>query len=239
MIEIKKLLYKKKIQFIDKNLSWGAKLSDYHEIIVQSYYYHLIYGIELISDIPAPENYRIIDHHNQLSQLPSSLEQVAEILGIKLNRYQKLVAANDKGYIPEMIKNGATTDEIEKIRRSDRKSQGVTKSDEFLGIKSIHENCKIINNVAVIRSLTYKFSPITDRLFGKYNKLIIYTEKNLCYYGKGIIKLINQFQDNVKNNNAYYGGGENGFFGFADFTFSATDIQNKIIPQIIKLVEHE
>ena len=114
--------------YVDKNLSWGAKLSEYRDVLQRFGDRNdiIIYGIELNEDITPPSNYAAIDHHNERADRPSSLEQVAELFGVKLDRWQRLVAANDKGYIPEMKKMCATDEEIEAIREADRKAQGVS-----------------------------------------------------------------------------------------------------------------
>lgn len=100
MIEIKKLLIKNKQEFIDYNLSWGAKLSSYQNILNKyEYKYRTIIAIELINDISISQNFINIDHHNEYYYLPSSIEQIAKILNINLNFYQKLVAINDVSHI--------------------------------------------------------------------------------------------------------------------------------------------
>ncbi len=52
--------------------------------------------------------------------------QIPELLNIELSRWQQLIAANDCGYIPAMLKMDASNNEIEAIRKADRKAQGVT-----------------------------------------------------------------------------------------------------------------
>lgn len=75
--------------------------------------------IEIGLDTPLPKNAILIDHHSSDENKKSSLEQVAELLHIELNRWQKLVAANDKGFIPVMESMCATKDEIERICEAD------------------------------------------------------------------------------------------------------------------------
>jgi len=222
--------------FADKQLKWGA--------IVTAYQAYLdfpgkIYGIELIEPIgwKKPPNYYRIDHHNELSDRPASIEQVAEILEIRLNRWQRLVAANDKGYIRAMRAMGANEEEIQEIRKQDRRAQGVTKKDEDLARESIKKNLRQENGIFVIQSLTKKFSPITDFLYGKTNKLLIYTDHELVYYGIGAAKLAEYFDDLVKFGNAFWGGGANGFFGFADEKANIIDMKSKII-KIISGMQH-
>jgi len=91
-----------------------------------------VYGIELQG--AALCGGRNIDHHyyrgDDRSNRLSSLEQVAEILGVELDRHQQLVAANDRGYIPAMEAMGATTEEVLRIRQLDRRAQGITGEQE-------------------------------------------------------------------------------------------------------------
>jgi hypothetical protein len=134
MLTIKQLLiangFSEEKNIADLNLKWGAKLSEYQNLFNDD---QTFVGIELIQDIDPPPHYLNIDHHNENANKPSSIEQVAELVGIELTREQQLIAANDKGFIPAMEIFGATHEEIADIRRRDRKAQGVTKEDERLG----------------------------------------------------------------------------------------------------------
>ena len=69
-------------------------------------------GIELTEDIVPPPTYIRIDHHNELSDRPAAIVQVAALFGVELDRWQLLVAANDARYIPGMLEMGATDEEI-------------------------------------------------------------------------------------------------------------------------------
>lgn len=162
MTEIIKILEKQEIRYFDYQLTWGARLSAYRGQFDQA---HTFVGVELIEDCKPPQDYIPIDHHNKNSDKPSSIEQVAELLGVELTRYQQLVAANDKGYITAMQEMGATQDEIDEIRNADRKAQGVTEKDEKLAAESIEKHQHKIGNVIIIESLTPKFSAITYRLY--------------------------------------------------------------------------
>jgi len=210
MLEISKMLSSKGIRFYDENLKWdNAHLSKYSNRLNDTDFF---VGIELITDIKTPTHYLLIDHHNENAEKPSAIKQVAELFDITLTHYQLLVAANDKGYIPALEAMGATKDEIEYIRKRDRKAQGVTNEDELLGEKSIIENLTIKNGITVVKSLTSKFSTITDRLY-TCNKLLIYTDDELNYFGEGISSLTLAYDNLIKQQKAYSGGGEKGFFG--------------------------
>ncbi|SFV51998.1 hypothetical protein MNB_SM-7-1194 [hydrothermal vent metagenome] len=232
MLEIKKLLIKHNKFFIDKKLSWGAKLSSYRDILHESTHY---YGIELIEDIEPPKNYTAIDHHNEKQHNKSSLEQIAKILNVELSRYQKLVALNDSGYIPAMREFGATEIEIELIRQRDREAQGVTKEDEILAEISVDER-KNINGIVCVEAQTPHFSAISDRLYlmGIKNYLI-YDDKKLIYYGKNIDILIKKYAKEIKKGRIYYGG-NSGFFGLTEGRYSQEKIE-EIKDEIIKTVQ--
>lgn len=232
MVEIGNSLKAKGLIFHDRNLHWGAKLSAYQDLFDES---HIFVGIELIPDIPLPRHYIEIDHHNNKSHLPSSIEQLAELLGIDLSRYQELVAANDKGYIPALKLKDASLEEINEIRYLDRKAQGVNEEDERLAEESLNSFKTKIGDLIIINSATPRFSCITDRLF-PYSKLLIWRKDYLVYYGKGSQTIADYLDDLINQQKAYHGGGENGFVGIAESAISEKVLHEKYIPEIIKIV---
>jgi hypothetical protein len=209
----------------DKKLKWdNANLSEYKDVLNDKEHF---YGIELNEDIKPPKYYTKIDHHNELSTNKCSLAQVADILNLKLLRRGELICANDSGYIPAMKKLGATEEEIKKIRKEDRKCQGVTEQDELLAKKSIKENLKIINEIKIVYSFTDKFSAIVDNL--EYKNLIIYNDTKLVFYGINAHSIAKENKNLIKEGLAYYGGDENyGFFGIVDSKFSKKEIEDFI-----------
>lgn len=239
MSTIIELLNSNNLNYIDKQLQWGATLSVY-----QSYFNdeNIFVGIELIEDIDPPKNYICIDHHNENSYKPASLQQIADLLEITLNRNQLLICANDAGYIPAMEAMGATKEEIESIRREDRLQQGVTEEDERLAVLSIKENLTIKNDITIVEALTPRFSTITDILF-PYNKLLISFQDHLVYYGDGVDKIENRYQVLISRKKAFCGGGKSGFFGISKGQLSMDEIElikNEIMEQskIIKKSSH-
>ena len=233
MLAIKNLLltngFQKKEDFLDNQLTWGAKLSAYQNDFPMD---RPIYGIELIEDIPIPKHYHRIDHHNEWSHLPSAIEQVAELLNIDLSREEQLIAANDKAYIDGMKAIGATEDEISNIRQRDRAAQGVTAEDERLAEKSLN-NLRKEHGITVVYALTNKFSAIVDRLYGKTNdQLLVYTDHELTYYGKGKDKLVEIFSNYIHRNKVYHGGGANGYLGVEKNTYKPSylkQLKNQIL----------
>ena len=212
MCEIKEILEQKGIPFYDKNLQWGARLSDYKEELKMLSLEDRPVLVELIIDMPLPKNSIIIDHHSEKAgtEKPTSIEQVAELLGIELNRPQKLIAANDRAHIKGMISAGATQEEIEQIRAFDRRCQGVTDEEERQS-EEIYKNFKSAGKLDVLEVPFKHTSPITDRLFGKYENLLIITPETINFFGEGSIvqKLGKAFKG------SWYGGNlpKEGFWG--------------------------
>jgi hypothetical protein len=237
MVEIRKILSLNEIHYYDKNLKWNnAFLSQYQEVFNK---HDSFVGIELVEDIPAPPHYILFDHHNQNAEKPSAIEQVAELLGVTLSHHQQLVAANDKGYISAMQKMGATKQEIEEIRRQDRKAQGVTEEDEKLAEMSIQENLTSQNSITIVKSFTTSFSAITDRLFPT-ERLLIYSDDALTYYGQHAKEIAQSFKLLIEEHKAYYGGGDNGYFGIAGQRFSSDEllqIKDTLISKLTNLTE--
>lgn len=212
MCEIKSILEQKDIPFYDKNLQWGARLSDYKEELQQLRPEIKAVLIELNIDQPLPENSIIIDHHSEKagSEMQTSIEQVAELLGIKLSRRQKLIAANDKAHIKGMMKAGATKEEIAEIRAFDRRCQGVTEKEE----KEAEEICKDFKSNGELDILEIPFqhtSPVTDRLFGQYQNLLVIMPEMINFFGDG--RMVQKLGKTFKG--SWYGGNlpEEGFWG--------------------------
>jgi hypothetical protein len=142
-----------------------------------------VYGLELRgeNDLGA-EN---IDHHRYT--LPggvvddrhnpkSSLEQVADLLGVELTDYQQLVSANDKGYVPAMESqlrsqgvdpaspNGQGF--ISLVRQADRCAQGVTPDDEAQAVADV-EAAEWRGRKVLLRITTALGTAQGDLLYGK------------------------------------------------------------------------
>ena len=233
MMTIKQMLEgRKDCVVLDKHLRWdNAKLSAYREDL-HLYQGYDVFGIELQEDIPLPHNYYRIDHHNDWAHKPSALEQVASVIGVKLNRDQQLVAANDRGYIPAMHAIEATEEEIADIRKRDRIAQGVTESDEALAEQSLDQNLSRYGNLIVVKSLTSRFSPICDKLF-PYRRLIVYTDSEWIFYGEGKAELVKQLANDIELKKIYHGGGDYGYIGTPQNAYSKEQI-HQFVEQVIK-----
>ena len=224
MQTIRDVLVCQGIPFADHHLRWdNALLSSYQEELQERKGGQTIYGIELREDILPPSCYRAVDHHNGLSSFPCALEQVLEILQLPMNRYEQLVSANDKAYIPGMLALGATSEEIATIRLADRKAQGVTVEEEHLAEKAIADNKEIVNGLIIVHALCSRFSPICDRLF-PYHKLLVYTDSEWMYYGDDSTKVCELFSDDLLEGNLFYGGGEQGYVGIKQNVYDKNEI---------------
>ena len=215
----------------DRYLRWDNALLSAYENELVDYCDNEIYGVELGEDIPVPINYHRIDHHNDWYGKLSALEQVSMLLDVELNRYQQLVAANDRGYISAMEEMGATEEEIADIRKKDRMAQGVSEADESLAEQSIKENMLRCGSLLVVKSLTSRFSPICDMLF-PYQRLLVYTDAEWMYYGEGKAELVEMFAEEIKVGKVFHGGGDNGYIGAADNASTQREITRII--EIIK-----
>ncbi len=220
MIEIRKILEEKKETFIDRKLLWGATLSSYEDILNNR---DEFIAIELEEDIALPKNYILIDHHGKNSHKSSSIQQIAKLLNIKLNRWQKLVSENDYAYISGMKKLHATDKEIDEIRKADRESQGVSDEDEKLAQESINQS----NGKNTIKSRTPHFSAVSDRVYSTFTQYIIFNDKKVSFYGYKIEKLIDFLSlHKIAENNYYYGGGNFGFLGIKENVLKEREIVN-------------
>ena len=221
---------------LDKHLRWdNALLSKYQHEMEQHERFD-IYGIELQEDIPPKNNYHRIDHHNDFEDKPSALEQVGELLGVRLNRYQQLVAANDKGYIPAMEALSATPSEIAEIRAKDRAAQGINPEDERLAEISVKDHLSRLGQLTIVKAFTSHFSPICDRLY-PWSNLLIYTDDEWTFYGEGKEELKTLLADDIKQKKVYHGGGKKGYIGAVKQAYTKTDIL-KFVEIIKRQYEH-
>ena len=238
MITIRGILKEKGISFVDKGLSWNnATLSKYSDVLEQ-YKDYYIYGIELKNDLEEkdiPSHYYAIDHHNELFYRPSSLEQVADLLGYTLSDREQLIAANDKGYIPAMQAMGATKDQIAEIRQLDRLAQGVTNQEYEKALNSLSSK-ETFGNLIIVRTASKIFSPITDELY-PYKSLLVVSVENrcFCFYGYG-----SQEMHNTANAlwSTFSGGGKNGFWGGDLKTIVQDQYVETEIESLIDAVKH-
>ena len=111
-----------------------------------------------------------------------------------------------------MKEYGATDVEIETIRQKDRSAQGVTIEDELAAERAIRENKTECKGITIVKASSSHFSPICDRLY-PYHKLIVYTDREVMYYGEGIASLKAIFSAEITKGTIFYGGGDCGYLG--------------------------
>ena len=225
MQAIKKMLSAHEELVVDRSLTWDtAKTSAYKDVFRDNSDKTFVL-VELFIDCDIPADALVVDHHNENSHRPSSLEQIAEMLDVSLNRDQQLIAANDRGYISAMREVGANDEEINDIRRRDRLCQGVTEEEELVAATDVAK-ANIENGVTVVHTSLTKFSPIVDRLIDA-KRIIVMSNDELTYYGTDAILLSQAFSEDISKGNAYYGGGRNGYFGFKKGVLSSEQLVNR------------
>jgi len=140
MMEIKRILitcgYQKDVHYFDKGLKWSnAVWSAYAEEIKEIKTINIeqtekanfvIVGIELFEDdfLKKEEEWSLIDHHNELSDGPTSLQQLITLLNYTPTsndetRHLELIIANDRDGIAGLRLICATAAEIKKIRNEE------------------------------------------------------------------------------------------------------------------------
>ena len=144
-----------------------------------------------------------------------------------MSREQILVAANDKGYIPQMILEGASELEISQIRRADRQAQGITPEEEKIALEDLLK-VEYFNGLSIVKTRLNKFSPFTDFLYPKTN-ILVYNKDSFTYYGKNAKELGKNLKKS--NNKIYYGGVDSGFMG-------ASDLESNEINEIIGVIKN-
>ena len=187
---------------VDDGLAWGARASHYLDRIEAALgEKRTPVLVELYDDLPAcigRTGIVIIDHHGELAgaDKPTSLEQVFARLGLSpqaWTRRMALVAANDRGHIPEMAAIGAGTAEMAEIRRQDRAAQGVGAQDEREALAAIAAR-EIFGPLTLLRVPGPSSSAAADMIQPELGgpgceDLLVATGKGLAFYGRGGVVL--------------------------------------------------
>lgn len=226
-------------QIHDHHLAWGARASAYNTELDSVFHEgKRPVLIELTVDRPLPATCILIDHHNERSgaDQPTSLEQIFRLLELperEWTRWHALVAANDRGYLPEMAAMGATTEEMISIRSADRRSQGIREFEEQQAIdavarRTIHAGGQL-TRIDLPHSRTAAAADRMERLLGGagYYNLIVGTPSSVSFFGEG--SLIDVLKQNFPG--GWWGGAlpERGYWG------SATDIE-RVFPTVIDAI---
>lgn len=225
--------------------TWGASWEKLEEEIKNELKEALengteVYGIELQGNSNGAIN---IDHHiygeDDRRNPKSSIEQVADILGKELTLDEQFVSANDKGYIPAMEELGEKLkinpkdlkEIIANIRMRDRETQGITSEQEAQAEEAIKKlgELKEKHNYISIDLPHSKTSTVTDRLYGKYDNLLVTSEDGETnFFGKTeIIKMLSErFPNGWSGGSLDQGSGYWG--GYADQNAIKAEVQNTI-----------
>lgn len=190
--------------------AWGASWEDLEEdlkakIKEAKKFEKDIYGIELQGDSKGAFN---IDHHvygeDDRSNSKSSIEQVAEILGVELSLDEQFISENDKGYIPSMqqlgLELGINKEDLQEIidnvRMRDREMQGITIEQEAqaqVAIEKLGDLTQKRDYISIDLPHS-KTSTIQDRLYGMVENLLITSaDGETNFYGKAeIINILHE-----------------------------------------------
>ncbi len=236
------------LSYADKGLSWGAKASDYKDMIDDCFNRHITpVLVELADDVGAETRGAIIiDHHNEKSGAAkaTSLEQVFQMLGLKnkdWSPYYALVAANDRGYIAEMLKITDKIDNIRRIREADRKAQGITDEEENAAAAAVRNMRVTHDGELTIITLPHNRTPaVADRLAPElggpgYKTLLVYTKD-------GAHVSVSQKGEIIQRLNARFPGGWYGGslpnYGFWGINGRPDNIEDELI-KIIDAVKNK
>jgi hypothetical protein len=229
MLTIRALLEREvsKAEINDKNLAWGAKLSDYaREIEAAVLAGRTAVGVELADDMPEDWAVRgsllLVDHHGDRSEEPPSLKQVFDLLRLPEARWTRdfaLVAANDAGHVRGMKAIGAATDKMMDIRARDRAAQGVTADEERLGLEAINRAEIAARGRLLLVTLSHgRSATVTDPLAldpacaHLPKNVIVRSPASVMFFGvRSVVDILR-----VKFPNGFSGGsGSDGFFGIS------------------------
>lgn len=245
---IVEMLEKNEEEYLVTGQAWGASWEKLEEELKEKVEEakqngKSVYGVELQGDSNGAIN---IDHHiygeDDRSNPKSAIEQVADILGVELTLDEQFVSANDKGYIPAMQELGANLGIEEKdlqeiianIRMRDREMQGVSPEQEAQAQEAVEKLGDLSEKREYIAmDLPHsKTSTVTDRLFGKYDNLLITSaDGETNFYGKTeIINMLNE---------KFPGGWSGGQLDQGSGFWGGYANQDEIKAEVKKLIEAE
>lgn len=213
----------------DKGLAWGARTSAYQDEIskaLERVEKPVLVLIELTDDLDLPpDRVIIVDHHGTRAgaDCSTSLHQVFELLDLspaRWTRWYALVAANDRGYIPELLRAGATPEEIRQIRTADRAAQGITAAQEAEAERAVRATEVLADGRLIRMRLSHdRTAAVTDRLeplLGGpgYEALFVESPAQVNLFASGeLVMACNQ-----AFSGGWYGGAlpERGFWGHGE-----------------------
>lgn len=180
----------------DRRLAWGARLSDYASDLKALPPDRVPVLVELGLDAPVPPGAVVIDHHAFQAGhgAPTSLEQVFRLLNLpreSWTRHHALVAANDRGHVRALRAIGASDEEIEAIRRADRRAQGITPEEEEQGEAAFHRREAALSGALTMVRLPHsRTAVVADRMSlcgpaDAVSNLLIICPGEIDFFGHG------------------------------------------------------
>lgn len=198
MKTIKKILDQNWEIVLDKDLWRWAKIEAYQNDLKELFDQNL-YACELEwAGEWDYSNIKSLDHHWVRAQEKATILQVLDVLGQEPTIEQKLIAANDSGYIPAMVNLLQSEwindeSEIQKmvslIRLKDREAQWISQEQEIQAEEAIKTKEELLDwKLTVVTLVHSKCATVTDRLFGKYQNLLVLSwDGEVNFYGDGKI----------------------------------------------------
>ncbi|MDI6809663.1 MAG: hypothetical protein QME66_11885 [Candidatus Eisenbacteria bacterium] len=159
----------------ESNQPWGATLEEEPAMTFADLKENVVIvempGVAKEKELGERHKLYIIDHHKYESidrgNPRSSLEQLAELAGYTLNRWQTGVALNDRGYIPALQQHQYSREEIRQIREFDLRAQGYIDTD-FRRLEAEYELGQTRDNqLYVVQTSQPKTSYLADVHFWK------------------------------------------------------------------------
>lgn len=250
---------------IESSQNWGASWDNLEEDIktmLKEYDddNYEVYGVEL-KGIPLSFRFKNIDHHyykdDNRYKDKTSIEQIADILEVELTDFEKMIAANDKGYMFEMNKlatkleldNEKKNSLISQVNLLEYEAKGVSIEDKEEVLKDIDNayiyddrmiiiNLSDFDNQRICTDILYSLNKYSDML---YNNVIIcsedkFGENRIVYFGNN--ENIEFLKECFKNLNITWSGGQEkeGFFGIQIDKSNGEDFE-LIKEELIKRLE--
>jgi hypothetical protein len=184
----------------DEKLSWGAKASSYQEDlkeIISANTPALLVELDIdVVGLESATNVTVADHHgSRVGELPV-LKQAWDWLAdqelhVPWRRWYDIVCENDIGHIDGLLKFGADHREVDKVRRLDRRAQGITEVDELQSRVDL-KSASIKNGILIVESELTKTSAIADFAHPFYggephDGLLITTPTGISFFGVGAL----------------------------------------------------
>lgn len=210
-----------------------------------------VYTVEIAG---TPEKYNIIDHHGDLSDRSSSLEQVSKLIGNKMTFRQELIAKDDVGSILNMINYLEKEYHLSKENALDNalaiREEGYkyTMSEKDIAKSKIAEIHEWKNsNITVVNLETTKTSYVADKLINAEKDGLLIISNHLYNYKEHLNSEINFYGPKEKiellpdklglEREEYWTGGNGEFEGIKIGFFGTTKFKDLDAREVDKKFE--